>query len=105
MFKTKKSNLAVMLIVGGIISGAALGTPAYAKHHTQEAKTEAASAESAQKLALAHDDVATEQASVVSGDTAKSVKAHKPVGSTQSNYFDVEKYNFDMVGTSALTGI
>ena len=102
MFKTKKSNLAVMLIAGGIISGASLGTPVYAKHHTPESKTEAVSAESAQKLALAHNDVATEQAAIVSGDT---VKSRKSVRAMQPTYFDVEKYNFDMGGTSACVGI
>jgi hypothetical protein len=105
MFKTIKSKIAVLTIAGSIISGATLAAPAYAKHHAQQSKTEAVSTESAQKLALAHDDVAIEQASVVSGDTAKSLKAHKSAKPSHSNYLDVEKYNFDMVGTSALTGI
>ena len=99
MFKSMKSKVTVLLI-GGIVSGATLASPAFAKHHTQEA----VSTESSQKLALAHEEVATEQATVVSGDSAKS-KARKSVKPSQSNYFDVEKYNFDMGGTSACVGI
>lgn len=98
MFKSFNTKFAVMLIAGSIVSGAVLATPANAKH----AKTEVSTTESAQKLALANDGVATQQASVASGDTAKATKAVKP---SQSNYFDVEKYNFDLGGTSACTGI
>jgi hypothetical protein len=105
MFKTMKSKFAVMLLVGGIISGATLATPAYAKHHAQAAKTEAVSSESAQKLALAHDDIAAEQAPVVSGDTVRPAKSRKYVRAAKPSYFDVENYNFDMGGTSPCVGI
>lgn len=100
MFKAVKSKIAV-LVIGGIVCGASLTNPAFAKHHSQEV----VATESSQKLALAHEEVGTEQVSVVSGDTTKSTKARKSVKPSQSNYFDVEKYNFDLGGTSACVGI
>jgi len=105
MFKTMKTKFAVMMIVGGIVSGATLASPAYAKHHAQESKTEAVSTESAQKLALGGDGVANEQATVVTDGSFKSVKSKKSARPAKSNYFDVENYNFDMSGTSSCVGI
>ena len=98
--KNLKSQVAAVLLVQGIIFGGTAVAPALAKHHVAEADSQVVSTTAPQKLALASEGSALQQASQTV--TSKSFKAAK---SEKTSTFDVEHYNFDMAGNLPGAGI